>query len=351
MSNKRKKTSERDIIGFTWESKNPNADDDVSVNISVMSRKLKDVESSPSGVLFRTHQYEFILSPNEKFFEWAGRRSGFMTELKLFKKKHDSTQSNDFQEYTNCGVPCITYSYTEDVFSSSMSIIMNWPENSRVSSWKGDFCFRITLFRKVDTDTYRRIITYVSSTFTIYSKPEVFIKQKRRAEDPAACSGSPGAAPKKTKRGPKPKGIKQSKLSPSTSSNVDTGIDSDSDSSCDLSRFAAELISDKNKANAPTTPTTTSLINIDAEEGKLLISCTPPPNVLSHQQMQQLQQQQMPSTSSTTAIRKNRSSSLEASLSQEEPQAKRVNNNNEQQSTITPEQQQQHNNNNHYCNN
>lgn len=94
--------SKRHLIDLEWEGPSFGVSDDCKVDIFVSSRKLKNQENSPSDMLFRTHQYEFKIIPNKQFFEWSGRKSGHIVELKLFKKMNG--EKEQYQEYTLCGV-------------------------------------------------------------------------------------------------------------------------------------------------------------------------------------------------------------------------------------------------------
>ncbi|KAL9645412.1 hypothetical protein ABK040_002611 [Willaertia magna] len=166
------------------------------VDILVSSRKLKNEESSPPEVLFKTHSYELRLVPNENFFQWnGGRRSGYIVELKLFKKvvkssnkkktTNNTTTSNsqeDFAEHCDKGVPLISYTFTEDVFTNTWILNLIWPDERTKTSFRGDFFFKISVFRKVDDDTFRRIFSRVSTRFKIVSKPGVYLSKKRKKE-------------------------------------------------------------------------------------------------------------------------------------------------------------------------
>lgn len=72
-------------------------------------------------------------------------------------------------------MPVINYQFTEDVFAGYWVISLIWPDEKNRISFRGDFCFRLTCFRKVDDDTYRRVFTKSSSTFKIVSKPGVYL--------------------------------------------------------------------------------------------------------------------------------------------------------------------------------
>ena len=163
------------------------------VDILVSSRKLKNEETSPTEVLFKTHSYEIKMIPNEYFFEWnGGRKSGYTVELKLFKKvvssrkkREDGETQEQFTEHTDCGVPLISYSFTEDVFTNTWTINLIWPDEKTKVSFRGDFYFSLAVFRKVDDDTTRRIFTRISSRFRIVSKPGVYLNKKRKKGEDA----------------------------------------------------------------------------------------------------------------------------------------------------------------------
>lgn len=63
------------------------------VAVAVSSRKIKNTDTSPSDILFRTHHYDFKMVPNDKFFEFCGRRNGFFVELKILKQDREQKPS------------------------------------------------------------------------------------------------------------------------------------------------------------------------------------------------------------------------------------------------------------------
>lgn len=98
-------------------------------------------------------------------------------ELKLLRHL-----DSGLREFSMVDKPVIAYSYTEDLFTNSWVVNLLWPPTTSYAnvSWKGEFCFRMSVYRKTDTDTFRRISTKQSSSFSIYSKPEVYLKQNQR---------------------------------------------------------------------------------------------------------------------------------------------------------------------------
>ncbi len=91
------------------------------LQVEVYSRKIKNLEHSPPDRLFRTHQYEFRVTPNDRFFDWAGTKHGFVMDLKIFKKKELTDRRNkassfedEWVEYSDNDKPLISCTYTED---------------------------------------------------------------------------------------------------------------------------------------------------------------------------------------------------------------------------------------------
>jgi hypothetical protein len=174
-------------------SNNPN----VEVDILVSSRKLKGDIESPPDMLFRTHLYEFRIIPTAEFLEWMNA-AGYFVELRLFKKHHvghkqsitsDDDDSKDgtedveearSSEYTILGRPVITYTFTEDISTKSWVLNLNWPDEKNRVSFRGDFYFSISAYRRTDEDVYRRLFSRISSNFRILSKPGVFLQQTKK---------------------------------------------------------------------------------------------------------------------------------------------------------------------------
>ncbi|KAL0477212.1 hypothetical protein AKO1_005875 [Acrasis kona] len=155
------------------------------LKIEVYSRKIKNLEKSPSDILFRTHQYEFKVQPDSKFWDWAGSKYGFVMDLKIFKRREDNCISKVDEydlwvEYFNDDKPLITCTFTEDSVEGVWRLNLGWPDNS--INWKGTFCFELSVFKRTDRETFRRIASKRSSGFTVYSKPEVYLKQILRGD-------------------------------------------------------------------------------------------------------------------------------------------------------------------------
>jgi hypothetical protein len=100
------------------------------LQIKVYSRKIKGLDESPADILFRTHQYEFRVEPNYKFFDWAGSRHGFVMDLKIFKKKDMVKSGCSFEEkyveYSDNDTPLILCTYTEDAIEGLWKLYLRF---------------------------------------------------------------------------------------------------------------------------------------------------------------------------------------------------------------------------------
>jgi hypothetical protein len=52
--------------------------------------------------------------------------------------------------------------------------------DSTKTSFKGDFCFKISIYRKIDDDSFKRVFSKISSSFVIFSKPSVYLNQNKK---------------------------------------------------------------------------------------------------------------------------------------------------------------------------
>eukprot|EP01080_Neovahlkampfia_damariscottae_P004369 gene4369-7725_t len=149
-----------------------------AIEIIVLSRKLKGANESPSDILFRSHHYDFELRPSEKFYNCHQKgRSGFFVELKLFRN-NSSICSQEYVEFTDKSLPIIRYSFAE--YSDKWCLNLFWPDSNY--TWKGMFIFELNIYRKCDSQTFKKIMTYTSSEFTIVSKPSVFLKKRKESQ-------------------------------------------------------------------------------------------------------------------------------------------------------------------------
>jgi hypothetical protein len=106
------------------------------IEIQVSSRKIKSMEDSPNNVLFRTHQYEFLIKPNEEFIKMCGdKKRGYFVDLKLFKKI-DQFQGK-FQEYNLLGLPVIAYTFSEDCQNNVWTCVLGLKEEFLIFSQIG----------------------------------------------------------------------------------------------------------------------------------------------------------------------------------------------------------------------
>jgi len=227
---KKEKTSLRDNIPLQWKSLfcdpqfNNTTTDSSACDISVFSRKLKGIDQSPSNVLFRTHNYDFTILPNAQLLQWAGRDNGFHVTLTLFKRatfspsspttststttstttittpttttafdnehcNHNKDGSNShsdeefeqhFSEFTCKSCPVISYQYQERVREKMWCISLEWPSDTQ--NWRGEFCFKLDFFRTVNEHWLCKFMSVRSGAFTVYSKPEVFLKQLEKQQ-------------------------------------------------------------------------------------------------------------------------------------------------------------------------
>lgn len=141
---------------------------------------MRNLDYSPPNVLFRTHQYEFILAPSKEFFEKYGRQHGYFIELKMFRKE-DSSETNKFKEFTEKGIPIVKYTQTEDPLKKIWIVMLEWPEDK--CTFRGEYCLKLSIFRKEDQETFKRIFSKISTTFQVVSKPQVYINQKKNQRD------------------------------------------------------------------------------------------------------------------------------------------------------------------------
>lgn len=87
-----------------------------------------------------------------------------------------SNEEDDFLEFTDADLPVITYSFTEDVSNGCWFINLIWPTEKKPLSWRGKFCFYVNIYLKIE-NSYKQILTMISSQFSIFSKPDVFLSK------------------------------------------------------------------------------------------------------------------------------------------------------------------------------
>lgn len=95
---------------------------------------------------------------------------------------YGETVDEEYQEFTDGDLPVVTYSFTEDITNGRWVINLLWPTEKKPLSWRGKFGFCICVYRKVDEVTYTQILTTKSSPFSIFSKPDVFLKKLRKEQ-------------------------------------------------------------------------------------------------------------------------------------------------------------------------
>lgn len=89
----------------------------------------------------------------------------------MFKK--NEMNDSKFKEFTEKGTPIIKFSQQEDPIKKQLSVILDWPEDK--CTFRGEYCFKLSIYRKEDQDTFKRIFSKVSTTFQVLSKPQVYI--------------------------------------------------------------------------------------------------------------------------------------------------------------------------------
>ncbi|EFC45209.1 hypothetical protein NAEGRDRAFT_79492 [Naegleria gruberi] len=89
-------------------------------------------------------------------------------------------QEEEFKEFAT-GLECtpvITYSFTEDPTTRNWVVELFWPTEKKALSWRGKFCFYISIFRKdMASNSYKLVMSKISSQFAVFSKPDVFLKK------------------------------------------------------------------------------------------------------------------------------------------------------------------------------
>ncbi|KAL9641902.1 hypothetical protein ABK040_000840 [Willaertia magna] len=169
-----------------------------SINITVLSRKIKDIEeiNIPNNILFRTHQYDFKLKPKQSFFDWTGTTSGFYARIKLLFNKNlknnnlDNTNNSDnhleddedeWIEYKYEKNPMIIQTFQEDYNDKSFLIVLEWRSDTGCTFNKHLYKFELEIFRTInDNNNLKCIYRIKSSSFSILSKPEVYLKRLKK---------------------------------------------------------------------------------------------------------------------------------------------------------------------------
>jgi hypothetical protein len=89
-------------------------------------------------------------------------------------------QSLEYREFTESDMPVVTYSFTEDSINSMWNLNLIWPVDRRQLSWRGKFVFFVRVYKRVNHDTYSHMMSKISSPFSIFSKPDVYLKKIRK---------------------------------------------------------------------------------------------------------------------------------------------------------------------------
>lgn len=84
-----------------------------------------------------------------------------------------------YKEFLEGGAPVVTFSFIEDVPNHAWIVNLIWPTEKRSISWRGKFCFHLSVYLKTVSYAFTRVLTKVSTPFSIFSKPDVFLKKQR----------------------------------------------------------------------------------------------------------------------------------------------------------------------------
>jgi hypothetical protein len=105
-----------------------------------------------------------------------------------------TTDNDEFKEFVENDVPVVTYSFTEDIVAGKWYLNLIWPTEKRPLSWRGRFCFHLSVFRRDGFHVYNHIMSKISSQFSIFSKPDVYLKKIGRSTSKLSNSSpSPNA--------------------------------------------------------------------------------------------------------------------------------------------------------------
>lgn len=95
----------------------------------------------------------------------------------VVKKEYRIDQ--DFEEFALKDAPIVTYISGEEPTLNCWSVFILWPTEGKHLSWRGRFSFRVSLFKKVDENNYKKVFSAVSAAFLIFSKPNVYFNRSK----------------------------------------------------------------------------------------------------------------------------------------------------------------------------
>ncbi|KAG2381277.1 hypothetical protein C9374_006266 [Naegleria lovaniensis] len=172
----------------------PEPSEGADVQVLVKSRQVKGLTTCPSDCLFRTHQYEFVITPSIELLQWAGCKFGYYAMIKLFTNERNSVSHGDgansepphdhddhwVECFSDDNTPVVLQSFMEDYDQETVwKITMYWPTSSNYKfNSKALFRFEIDVFRAnaASRDEMKKVATKISSSFRVLSKPEVYLK-------------------------------------------------------------------------------------------------------------------------------------------------------------------------------
>eukprot|EP01080_Neovahlkampfia_damariscottae_P010765 gene10765-3384_t len=125
------------------------------------------------------------------------------------------SRSKDYEEFTAEGSPIISYQYGEDVVNSSWILNLLWPNEQKNVSWRGQFCFKISMYKKSEEGVYKKVLVTMSSPFSIFSKPTVFFSKLKKGSSMEKKYSDVKNSPKKIPQ--KPQFVHQPTITPQNS--------------------------------------------------------------------------------------------------------------------------------------
>nr|CAG4712927.1 unnamed protein product [Naegleria fowleri] len=210
----------------------PPPSEGADVQVNVKSRQVKGLTTCPSDCLFRTHQYEFVITPSMELLEWAGCKFGYYAMIKLFtliiggvnnsddddedesanaseQQQHPQNDDHWMECFSDDSTPVILQSFMEDYDKQTVwKITLYWPTScSYKFNSKATFRFEIDVFRSnaSNRDEMKKVATKISSPFRVLSKPEVYLKSiskppKKKAKSSTTITTTSGRQKKNNKR-------------------------------------------------------------------------------------------------------------------------------------------------------
>jgi hypothetical protein len=152
-----------------------------SVTQPITTKTTSTSTTNPTNSIGEKTPPNLNIVPPQMILKQMKFESDFITKSKL----------KEFEEFSCEGSPIISYQYGEDVMNSSWILHLLWPNERKFSffltnsieknvSWRGMFCFKLSMYKKSEEDLYKKIFVTMSSPFNIFSKPTVFFKKSKK---------------------------------------------------------------------------------------------------------------------------------------------------------------------------